>query len=104
MKMMQISQMYKWLGSESILPLVTLDIKNNDRIAIVGKNGSGKSTLLKIMAGIDDYDNGHIYKARDITIGYLPQHFMLESERTIWQEMYDVLDRKSTRVNSSHVS
>lgn len=87
---MQLSQIDKWFGSKSILSQVTLDIKNNDRIAIVGKNGSGKSTLLKIMAGIYDYDNGHIYKARDITIGYLPQHFMLESERTIWQEMYDV--------------
>src|SRR5699024_6169895 len=90
MKMMQVRQIDKWFGSKSILSQVTLDIKNNDRIAIVGKNGSGKSTLLKIMAGIYDYDGGHIYKAKDITIGYLPQHFMLASEQTIWQEMQDV--------------
>lgn len=90
MMIMQLSNINKSFGAETILSHIKLDIKNNDRIAIVGRNGSGKSTLLKIMAGVYDYDGGDIFKPKHITIGYLPQHSTLESTQTVWQEMVTV--------------
>ena len=40
---------------------------------MVGRNGAGKTTLLAALAGTADLDSGRITRARDVTIGYLPQ-------------------------------
>lgn len=90
MILLQINQLVKYFGAETILNNIKLEVKSNDRIAIVGRNGSGKSTLLKIMAGILPYDEGEIHQSKDVRIGYLDQHTGLETEETIWNEMKKV--------------
>ena len=90
MILLQINQLVKHFGAETILNNIKLEVKSNDRIAIVGRNGSGKSTLLKIMAGILPYDEGEIHQSKDVRIGYLDQHTGLETEETIWNEMKKV--------------
>ncbi len=89
---MQLNDVSKSFGAEEILSNVKLEIKEKDRIAIVGRNGAGKSTLLKIMAGELTYDTGELIQPKGITIGYLAQHTGLESEQTIWNEMVDVFN------------
>ncbi|WP_182201535.1 ATP-binding cassette domain-containing protein [Paraliobacillus salinarum] len=90
MILMQINQLAKRYGAELILSNIKLEIKSNDRIAIVGRNGAGKSTLLKIMAGVLSYDEGEIHKPKDVTLGYLAQNTGLETNETIWNEMLSV--------------
>ncbi|WP_106494752.1 ABC-F family ATP-binding cassette domain-containing protein [Lentibacillus sp. Marseille-P4043] len=90
MIIMQLNGISKSFGAEKILSTIKLEIKQKDRIAIVGRNGAGKSTLLKIMAGELSYDEGEIHKPKDLSIGYLSQHTGLESDKTIWNEMLDV--------------
>lgn len=90
MILMQINGLHKSFGAEEILNNIKLEVKDNDRIAIVGRNGAGKSTLLKIMAGELSHDEGEVIKPKDLTIGYLSQHMQLESGKTIWDEMLDV--------------
>lgn len=90
MIIMQLNGIGKSFGAEEILNNIKLEIKDHDRIAIVGRNGAGKSTLLKIMAGEMSYDAGELYKPKDLTIGYLSQHTALDSRQTIWQEMLEV--------------
>lgn len=90
MILMQLNQIAKSFGAEEILADIQLEIKASDRIAIVGRNGAGKSTLLKIITGELNYDEGDIFKRKDITIGYLAQHTELSSDMTIWDEMMDV--------------
>lgn len=87
---MQLNALTKSFGAENILSNIKLEIKSNDRIAIVGRNGAGKSTLLKIMAGEMDHDEGNLHKPKDLTIGYLEQHTALESTKSIWNEMVEV--------------
>jgi ATP-binding cassette subfamily F protein 3 len=87
---MQINALSKSYGAEEILSNIKLEVKQNDRIAIVGRNGAGKSTLLKIMAGELTHDEGELFKPKDLTIGYLAQHTVLESKKTIWDEMLGV--------------
>lgn len=90
MIIMQLNDVSKSFGAEKILSNIKLEIKDQDRIAIVGRNGAGKSTLLKIMAGEFSYDDGVIHKPKDLTLGYLSQHTGLESTKTIWNEMLAV--------------
>ncbi len=87
---MQINGLSKSFGSEEIFSNIKMEIKDQDRVAIVGRNGTGKSTLLKIIAGELSYDEGEIIKPKDLTIGYLAQHMELESGKTIWDEMIEV--------------
>lgn len=90
MILMQVNNVVKRFGAETILAHIKLEIQSNDRIAIVGRNGAGKSTLLKIMAGILSYDEGEIHRPKDVTLGYLDQNSGLETTNSIWQEMLSV--------------
>ncbi|UUI04224.1 ABC-F type ribosomal protection protein [Oceanobacillus jeddahense] len=90
MILMQLNGISKSFGAEEILSNIKMEVKDNERIAIVGRNGAGKSTLLKIMAGEMPFDDGEMFKPKDLTFGYLSQHMTLESGKTIWKEMLDV--------------
>lgn len=92
MMIMQLNALSKSFGAEEILSNINLEIKSNDRLAIVGRNGAGKSTLLKIIADELSHDQGDIFKPKDLTIGYLPQHTTIESNQTIWNEMLTVFE------------
>lgn len=92
MILMQINGLSKSFGAETILSNIKLEVKEHDRIAIVGRNGTGKSTLLKIMAGELSYDTGELIQPKELTIGYLAQQTGLESKKTIWHELESVFD------------
>lgn len=89
---MQLNALSKSFGAAEILSNINLEIKSDDRIAIVGRNGTGKSTLLKIMANELSHDQGDIFKPKDLTVGYLPQHTTINSDQTIWNEMLTVFE------------
>ncbi|WP_249871596.1 ABC-F family ATP-binding cassette domain-containing protein [Oceanobacillus saliphilus] len=93
MILMQLNGLSKSFGAEEILSNIKIEIKDKDRVAIVGRNGAGKSTLLKIMAGELSYDEGDFFKPKDLTFGYLSQHMVLESGKTIWDEMLEVFSQ-----------
>lgn len=70
--MIEIHDITKWYGSgESkfqALKGISLDIKEEDFVVIVGASGSGKSTLLNIISGLERPDSGSVcYDQRDIT-------------------------------------
>src|SRR5699024_1586034 len=88
--LLQLDDVSKSFGAEQILSNIKLEIKENERIAIVGRNGAGKSTLLKIIANEMSHDSGQIFKPKDLTTGYLDQHTAIESSKTIWEEMLTV--------------
>src|SRR5690625_1828667 len=92
MILMQINGLAKSFGANQILSNINIEIKSNNRMTIVWRNGSGKSTLLKIIANQLSYDHGSIFKRKELTIGYLPQHTLLDSNQTIWNEMLGVFE------------
>ncbi len=65
---------------------LSLTIPHGARIAIVGPNGVGKTTLLRLIAGEDSPSRGQVHYARGLTIGYLPQESVFDSNRTLWEE------------------
>ncbi|WP_375566966.1 ABC-F family ATP-binding cassette domain-containing protein [Bacillus pumilus] len=92
MMILQVNQLSKSFGADTVLTNIKLEVKARDRIAIVGRNGAGKSTLLKIIAGQLSYEQGEIIKPKDLSIGYLVQHTDVTSTRTLKDELLSVFD------------
>lgn len=77
--MLQIQNISKEYGMDSILEGVSFEFAPGEKIALVGRNGSGKSTLLKIISGIMESDSGNIRISDNEKIAYLPQKIDDES-------------------------
>ncbi len=73
MNIVNLEAAVKAYGARVLLDQVSLGVAAGDRIGVVGRNGSGKTTLLAALAGAADLNAGRSTRARDASIGYLPQ-------------------------------
>lgn len=76
-------------GERKILDDATLGIAAGDRIGLVGRNGCGKTTFLKILAGLQAPDAGVVSRQRDLVASYLPQDFMLDATKNVYENVRD---------------
>jgi ATP-binding cassette subfamily F protein 3 len=83
--MITLQQLGLFLPQGYLFQNVSLQIKNKDRIGLVGKNGAGKSTLLKLLAGIDKPSEGQIHIPKDLSIGMLTQDIEVNSELSVYE-------------------
>ncbi len=80
-------------ASDTILDHINFEIRNTEKIAIVGRNGCGKTTLFKLIAGmlplnhIDSDENSCIRKAVNTTIGFLQQISFENENLTVKEEL-----------------
>ncbi len=84
--MIQLSDLTKTFGDRVLFDHVTWQITDRERVGLCGPNGAGKTTLLKMMAGIDEPDEGAILKPSALTVGYLPQDGLNHAGRTVFDE------------------
>lgn len=61
----------------------SLGINEGDKIGVLGINGTGKSTLLKMIAGMEEPDEGSIIQGKKVRIAYLPQTPLFEENLSI---------------------
>lgn len=80
----------KTFVDDHLLADVSFHINENDKAALIGVNGCGKTTLLRIIMGEMSADDGLITVAKDTSIGYLPQNALLNSTRSIHDELLTV--------------
>ncbi len=79
-------------GADLILRRVNFEIRDNEKIAIVGRNGSGKTTLLKLISGEVELtkiegEESFIAKSSKLTIGYLKQNPFSNLDLTVDEEI-----------------
>ena len=83
-------------GADTILEHINFEIRNTEKIAVVGRNGCGKTTLLRLIAGEvelskrDSDEDIFIAKAGKPTIGYLKQVAFEEENITVEEEIRKV--------------
>ena len=85
----QINKGSKSFGASSVFSDIQFEIKNTEKIAIVGRNGCGKSTLLKCIVSSESLDSGTIHKQSGATIGYLSQKTIEDENKTVREELND---------------
>ena len=73
----------KAFGIRPLLNNVSLGVSEGERIGIVGRNGGGKSTLLKVLAGIEQPDEGRVTRANWARLGMLNQVDTAEPGATV---------------------
>src|SRR5699024_10231092 len=81
-------------NAENAINHMNVTIVPGEKIALVGKSGSGKTTLLKLIAGVAQPQKGTV-RLDDVQ---MQQRYLSDRVSVLNQ------DRKSTRLNSSHVS
>jgi ATP-binding cassette ChvD family protein len=78
-------------GDKVVLDNVTLSFLHGAKIGVVGPNGAGKSSLLKIMAGLDQPNNGDAIRDPDATVGMLQQEPPLTEGRTVLENVEEAV-------------
>ena len=82
-----LREVFLFFSKKEIFNNLDLNIHNGNLIALIGKNGVGKSTLMKIIAGLQDVDQGEVWKQPGLKVNYFSQHFELNEKNTIEQEL-----------------
>ena len=90
MIVLSCDKLTKSFGINTILDQITFSVSEKSRMGIVGPNGAGKTTLFRLITGELTIDEGSIYKAKDLTIGYLKQNETVDSSISIWEELLTV--------------
>ena len=81
----------KKLGEKLVLDNVTLSFLHGAKIGVVGPNGTGKSTLFKIMAGLEQPNNGDAIKDPEASVGILLQEPPLTEGKTVLENVEEAV-------------
>ncbi len=73
MNILNVEKVSKTYGEKELFNNISLGINSGDKIGLIGVNGTGKSTLLKIIAGVEEPDEGQVVKGKGIELAYLAQ-------------------------------
>lgn len=92
MTILQLNGIKKEFGEDVLLENIDLKVNAGERIGFVGVNGGGKTTLFKIIAGIIPHEGGNVSIANGVSVGYLEQHPLLNSDESIMDVLLHVFD------------
>ena len=82
----RIADVAKWFGPTKALANIDLTVRSGELLALLGPSGSGKTTLLRVIAGLEEANQGHVYfGGQDATslpvqkrqVGFVFQHYAL---------------------------
>ena len=80
---LNVEHLRKHYGPDPVLADVTFQVREGDKIGLVGPNGCGKTTLLNILSGKDESEKGTIERFSGATIGYLEQRPQTDATETV---------------------
>ena len=74
MNLINIEKITKVFAERKVFDQASFSLQEGEKVGVIGINGTGKTTLLKMMAGLEEPDQGTITTANHVVIQYLPQH------------------------------
>jgi len=100
---MKLKHIRKKYGGNVVFDDLSYSVDRGDKIAVLGPNGAGKSTMIRIMAGLEDYNEGQREVGHNVTVSYFAQHQAdeLDLSKTVFEIMRDAAPMaKETRIRT----
>ncbi len=92
MALAEVRDVEKAYAGRSVLRGISFDLQKGERIGLIGANGSGKTTLLKLLAGMEQPDQGVVTVARACKLAYVAQIPTLDPEQTLHHQVSAVFE------------
>ena len=102
MSILNVEHLSHGFGDRAIFEDVSFRLLKGEHIGLVGANGEGKSTFMNIITGKLMPDEGKVEWSKNVRVGYLDQHAVLEKGMTIGSVMasaFDFLYQQEERMN-----
>lgn len=102
MSILNVENLSHGFGDRAIFQNVSFRLLKGEHIGLIGANGEGKSTFMNIITGKLQPDEGKIEWAKNVRVGYLDQHTILQKGMTIREVLssaFDFLFEMETRMN-----
>lgn len=100
MNIINVENITKVYTERELFSKASFYVQEREKIGIVGINGTGKSTLLKIVAGLEEPDEGSVICGNHIVINYLPQNPEFQAGATVLENVMDKII--TTDMDESH--
>ena len=88
MNLISIENLSKSFSEKILFNKISFGINEGEKIGIIGVNGTGKSTLLKIIANLEEPDDGTIIKNNKVTIEYLSQDPVFYEDSSVIDQIF----------------
>ena len=85
MNLINIEKITKSYTERKLFDHASFSLQEGEKVGIIGINGTGKTTLLKMIAGLEEPDDGKITRANHIVVRYLPQHPEFDADKSSLQ-------------------
>ena len=92
MSILNVEHLTHGFGDRAIFQDVSFRLLKGEHIGLIGANGEGKSTFMNIITGKLMPDEGKIEWAKNVRVGYLDQHTVLQKGMTIRQVLSSAFD------------
>lgn len=91
MAVLDVQNLTLSFGEKTLFSNVSFDIKEKEKVGLIGCNGAGKTSLFKIITGEYNPDDGACFISKNSRLGYMEQHTCSEN-KTVWDELVSVFD------------
>ncbi len=88
MNILSLENVSRNFGIKPLFENVTLGLEDRDKIGIIGANGSGKTTLLRVIAGLEQPDNGRVVRSLGKSLAYLSQNPAYDENLTVLETIF----------------
>jgi ATP-binding cassette subfamily F protein uup len=78
-------------GDKALFEDLAFNIRQGEKICLIGKNGAGKSTLMNIITGARELDEGERWLLQGTSTGYLQQDIVPKAGQTVQQFVFEAL-------------
>ena len=96
---LSVRNLSKAFGSSVLFEQVNLHVEEGDRIGLIGPNGAGKSTLLKILAGLEEADEGDLVRRRGLRASFIAQDDRFPADATPHSAVMAVAEADAASAN-----
>lgn len=89
MAILDVQNLTLSFGDTTLFKDVSFDIKEKEKVGLIGCNGAGKTSLFKIITGEYTPDSGNCFISKNARVGYMEQH-TCSNDNTVYKELVSV--------------